>query len=296
MSHTKFDFPSMNLVSMESHQVTRSGFRASVKLCRIRHKHSFFVPKLWIISLEHTEYSIDIFVVHGGGRANITKFVNEIDTTALEFCESVINNRIAWCFIAKSPLKPSKALLSCQIKSKWIVLISKQQISDFRCDQSAILVICLWLGVWLAGSACDFRRRNIVRDAKNMRFKKSGRQKLSVRQKQVILCAIIEVYSDPDDGPVIDVYSDPDAGPVIDVYFDPDAGPIVNVYSNPDDGPVIDVYSDPDAGPIVNVYSNPDDGPVIDVYSDPDADAFKSAFVRKRRQLLADGVDASRDI
>ncbi|GBP02606.1 hypothetical protein EVAR_98565_1 [Eumeta japonica] len=47
------------------------------------------------------------FVVHGGGRATITKFVTEIDTTALEFCKPVITIRLAWCFIAKSSSKPS---------------------------------------------------------------------------------------------------------------------------------------------------------------------------------------------
>ncbi|GBP78640.1 hypothetical protein EVAR_98567_1 [Eumeta japonica] len=55
----------------------------------------------------HTALSIDVFVVHGGGRATITKFVTEIDTTALEFCKPVITIRLAWCFIAKSSSKPS---------------------------------------------------------------------------------------------------------------------------------------------------------------------------------------------
>ncbi|GBP01030.1 hypothetical protein EVAR_2304_1 [Eumeta japonica] len=32
-------------------------------------------------------HSIDVSVVHGGGRATVTEFVTEIDWTALEFCK-----------------------------------------------------------------------------------------------------------------------------------------------------------------------------------------------------------------
>ncbi|GBP39012.1 hypothetical protein EVAR_89234_1 [Eumeta japonica] len=59
-----------------------------------------------------TAHSIDVFVVHSGGQATITKFVTEIDTTALEFCKLVIRSRLVWCFIAKDSSRPSEALAS----------------------------------------------------------------------------------------------------------------------------------------------------------------------------------------
>ncbi|GBP07382.1 hypothetical protein EVAR_4759_1 [Eumeta japonica] len=45
------------------------------------------------VCLDHTAHSDDGFVVHGGGLASLTKFITEIDTTALEFGKPVINSR-----------------------------------------------------------------------------------------------------------------------------------------------------------------------------------------------------------
>ncbi|GBP71830.1 hypothetical protein EVAR_80161_1 [Eumeta japonica] len=47
------------------------------------------------VSFGHRAHSIDVFVIHSGGRATITKFFTEIDTTAFEFCKPVINSRFA---------------------------------------------------------------------------------------------------------------------------------------------------------------------------------------------------------
>ncbi|GBP15670.1 hypothetical protein EVAR_5362_1 [Eumeta japonica] len=44
------------------------------------------------VCFDRTAHSIDVFVVHGGGRATTTKFISEINfTTALEFCKLVIS-------------------------------------------------------------------------------------------------------------------------------------------------------------------------------------------------------------
>ncbi|GBP74906.1 hypothetical protein EVAR_36091_1 [Eumeta japonica] len=42
---------------------------------------------------DHSAHSIDVSVVVGGGRATTTTSVTEIDTTALEFYQPVINSR-----------------------------------------------------------------------------------------------------------------------------------------------------------------------------------------------------------
>ncbi|GBO99099.1 hypothetical protein EVAR_435_1 [Eumeta japonica] len=80
-----------------------------------------------------------------GGRAIITKFVIKIDMTALEFCKPVINSCLAWCFIGKRSLKPSEALLSCQIilkivdniKEKWTIGITIESGTDRRNENGA---------------------------------------------------------------------------------------------------------------------------------------------------------------
>ncbi|GBP68213.1 hypothetical protein EVAR_50358_1 [Eumeta japonica] len=81
----------------------------ALRWCATGHKPVYF---------DHTAHSINVFVVHGGGRATITKLVTKIDTTALEFGQPVINSRLAWSFIAKRNSQPSEALLSCQITLK----------------------------------------------------------------------------------------------------------------------------------------------------------------------------------
>ncbi|GBP34593.1 Long-chain-fatty-acid--CoA ligase 4 [Eumeta japonica] len=48
------------------------------------------------VCFDRTAHSIDVFVGHSGGRATITKFVTEINTTAPEFSKLVINSRLAW--------------------------------------------------------------------------------------------------------------------------------------------------------------------------------------------------------
>ncbi|GBP93745.1 Cytochrome P450 4C1 [Eumeta japonica] len=53
-------------------------------------------PRNCIVSFDHTAHSIDVFVVHSDGRATITKFVIDIDTTVLELCKPVTNSRLAW--------------------------------------------------------------------------------------------------------------------------------------------------------------------------------------------------------
>ncbi|GBP82199.1 hypothetical protein EVAR_62722_1 [Eumeta japonica] len=46
------------------------------------------------VYFDHMAHSIDGFVVHSSGWATITKFVTEIDMTALEFSKPVINSRL----------------------------------------------------------------------------------------------------------------------------------------------------------------------------------------------------------
>ncbi|GBP56926.1 hypothetical protein EVAR_33983_1 [Eumeta japonica] len=54
-------------------------------------------------------YSINVFLFTAAdGRATITESSTEIDTTALEFCKPVLNDRLGWCFIAKRSSKPSE--------------------------------------------------------------------------------------------------------------------------------------------------------------------------------------------
>ncbi|GBP13699.1 hypothetical protein EVAR_7938_1 [Eumeta japonica] len=60
------------------------------------------------VCFDHTAHSTDVFVVYSIGQEIITKFVNEIDTTALEFCKSVVSSRLAWCFIAKSSFEAER--------------------------------------------------------------------------------------------------------------------------------------------------------------------------------------------
>ncbi|GBP49584.1 hypothetical protein EVAR_97881_1 [Eumeta japonica] len=72
------------------------------------------------VCFDHTAHSMDVFVVHSGGRTITTKFVTEGDTTVLEFCEPIINSRLAWCFICKSSSKSSEVLLICQITFKTV--------------------------------------------------------------------------------------------------------------------------------------------------------------------------------
>ncbi|GBP57402.1 hypothetical protein EVAR_51249_1 [Eumeta japonica] len=64
------------------------------------------------VCFDHTAHSIDVFVIHSGGRTTVTKFVTEIDTTMLEFCKPVINSRLAWCFIPKNGSKSSELYYS----------------------------------------------------------------------------------------------------------------------------------------------------------------------------------------
>ncbi|GBP46155.1 hypothetical protein EVAR_24562_1 [Eumeta japonica] len=64
-----------------------------------------------LVSFNHTVDFIDVFMIHSGKRATITKFVTEIETTALEFYKPITNSRLARCFIAKTSSKPSEALL-----------------------------------------------------------------------------------------------------------------------------------------------------------------------------------------
>ncbi|GBP22405.1 hypothetical protein EVAR_11921_1 [Eumeta japonica] len=53
------------------------------------------------VCFDHTAHGIDVFVVHSGERATITKLVTEYDSTAVKFCKPVINSRLAWCFVTK---------------------------------------------------------------------------------------------------------------------------------------------------------------------------------------------------
>ncbi|GBP69634.1 ATP-binding cassette sub-family G member 4 [Eumeta japonica] len=91
--------------------------RSTAVLFRDRsNKSTFFSPgTLFNTKLDAPSLNLASMALHlvtRGGRSPITKFVTEIDTTALEFCKPVINGRFVWSFIAKSSSKPSEALLS----------------------------------------------------------------------------------------------------------------------------------------------------------------------------------------
>ncbi|GBP04096.1 hypothetical protein EVAR_74834_1 [Eumeta japonica] len=66
-------------------------FRSEAPLAR-----HFGCPNLMVrhmpVCFDHTVHSIEVFIVHSGGRATIAKFVIEFDTTALEFCKPAINS------------------------------------------------------------------------------------------------------------------------------------------------------------------------------------------------------------
>ncbi|GBP35285.1 hypothetical protein EVAR_19506_1 [Eumeta japonica] len=64
------------------------------------------------VCFNHTAHGIDVFAVRSGGWVTITKFVTEIDTTALKFCKPVINNRL----VHGASYREVKSLINFRIK------------------------------------------------------------------------------------------------------------------------------------------------------------------------------------
>ncbi|GBP72568.1 hypothetical protein EVAR_89664_1 [Eumeta japonica] len=74
MSHTKSDALSLNLVSMTLQQLTRSVFRASVKLGVIHREHDFFTSKLRV--LRDTDSPLEVALALGPEVQFVLKYID----------------------------------------------------------------------------------------------------------------------------------------------------------------------------------------------------------------------------